>query len=77
MIPKIIAIAGGSGSGKSTVAFALKDKYPDKISIVHLDDYQLHGENRSKVPFLDGIRNWDPDVIDWWSLITDSKTQSW
>ena len=71
---KIIAIAGGTGAGKSTVAYALADKYPEKISILHLDDYQWHGENRVKVPLFNGIRNWDhPDVIDWNALIIDLK----
>lgn len=74
MSSKLIAIAGGTGAGKSTVAFALHDKYPDKISIVHLDDYQWHGENRSKVPIHDGIRNWDhPDAVDWEALVSDLK----
>lgn len=74
MPSKLIAIAGGTGAGKSTVAYALADKYPDKISIVHLDDYQWHGENRSKVPVHNGIRNWDhPDAIDWEALISDLK----
>ena len=72
MTPKLIAIAGGTGAGKSSLAFALMDAYPDKISIVHLDDYQWHGVNRSNVPIYHGMRNWDhPDAIDWVSLIGD------
>ena len=74
MHPKIIAIAGGSGAGKSTVAFALADKYPNKVSILHLDDYHWHGENRVKTPFHEGIQNWDcPESIDWESLLRDLK----
>lgn len=39
MNSKLIGIAGGSGSGKSTVAINLCKKYPGKFSLIHLDDY--------------------------------------
>ncbi len=37
----IIGIAGGSGSGKSTFAKRLFEKYPDKITMVSCDNYYL------------------------------------
>ena len=74
MTPKIIAIAGGTGAGKSTVAFALRDKYPDKISIVHLDDYHPVGARRAIVPMMAGMQNWDhPEALEWDALIVDLK----
>jgi len=36
----IIAIAGGSGSGKSTIAYKLEDAYPQIFEVLNLDDYQ-------------------------------------
>ena len=74
MSPKFIAIAGGTGSGKSTLAYALADKYPNKIGILHLDDYHWQGEDRKQTPRHEGMRNWDhPDAIDWKSLIADMQ----
>jgi len=74
MISTFIAIAGGTGAGKSTVAFALQDKYPERIGIIHLDDWQKHGERRVAVPVLDGVQNWDhPNAIEWNELIGDLK----
>ncbi len=64
-----IWIAWGSGSGKSTVAYSLKDKYPDLIEIVHFDDYQREEQD---VPFFEGMRNWDhSDAINFGSLYRD------
>ena len=36
---KILAITGGSGSGKSTVLNGLKDHFGDRLSMLSLDDY--------------------------------------
>lgn len=69
MKPYLIAIAGGSGSGKSTLAFALMDKYPNKISIIHLDDYH---KKPDEVQELEGVKNWDsPQAIDFEKLCKD------
>ena len=35
----IIGIAGGSGSGKSTITQLLKDKFGDDVSVIRHDDY--------------------------------------
>jgi len=44
----VIGIAGGSGSGKSTFAKRLKDRFPDDIALVSCDNYYLA---RSDMPF--------------------------
>lgn len=44
----VIGIAGGSGSGKSTFAKRLKDRFPDDIALVSCDNYYLA---RSEMPF--------------------------
>jgi len=37
----VIGIAGGSGSGKSTFAQRLKDRFPENIALVSCDNYYL------------------------------------
>lgn len=69
----VIAIAGGSGSGKSTVSYRLVDTYPDIFEVVNLDDYQKLKDDPD-LPKIDGMINWDhPDVIRWSDLLTDIK----
>lgn len=61
MKPIFIGIAGGTGSGKSTLCAALQDKYPDKIGLIQLDDYF---KPLADVPKLEGHINWDhPDAL--------------
>ncbi len=38
-MPKLLGIAGGSGTGKSTLSISLVQKYPTIFGLVHLDDY--------------------------------------
>lgn len=67
--PFFVGIAGGSGSGKSTLAVALAKQYPDRIAIVHLDDYETP---KSSIPMLDGFLNREhPDAIDFDALHRD------
>jgi uridine kinase len=71
---EVICIAGGSGTGKSTVSYALEDKYPDVIEVLNFDDYQKVGQKDS-LPILGGMVNWDhPDAIRWNDLISDLKS---
>lgn len=44
----VIGIAGGSGSGKSTFAKRLKERFPEDIALVSCDNYYLA---RSEMPF--------------------------
>ncbi len=53
---KIVGIAGGSGSGKSSLTVKLYKKYEDKCSLVSLDDYFVPKE---QAPLLSGFINWD------------------
>lgn len=70
--PYFIGIAGGSGSGKSTLAVALAKKYPDVITIVHLDDY---GSKKENIPVLNGFLNREhPDAIRFDDLYHDLQT---
>ena len=39
--PFVIGIAGGSGSGKTTFARRLKERFPDQIAMVSCDNYYL------------------------------------
>lgn len=65
---KVLGIAGGSGSGKTTVAIYLHTAYPGRIALLHLDDYYKKPED---VPTVGGRRNWDhPD-----SLMFDELTR--
>ena len=69
-----VGITGGSGSGKSTLCNALKNKYPDKIEIMHLDDYfKLKNER----PVVGDIVNSDhPDSLDFDKLVYDLERLS-
>lgn len=70
MKPFMVGIAGGSGTGKSTLAYTLRDKYPEKIAILRFDDYQM--EDERSVPVFGGFRNWDhPDCIEFEKLLKD------
>lgn len=42
--PFVIGIAGGSGSGKTTFAKRLKQRFPDQIAMVSCDNYYLARE---------------------------------
>ena len=59
----VIGIAGGSGSGKSTIVRILRDKFPGSVTVINHDDYykaqhELTYEQRCKT-------NYDcPDAFD-------------
>jgi uridine kinase len=67
--PIFIGIAGGSGSGKSALCNILKNKYPDKIEVIHLDDYFKPRAERPKVENL--INSDHPDSINFLELAKD------
>lgn len=70
---KIIGIAGGSGSGKSTISYALMDSDPDRFEVINIDDYHRH-RDESSLPMLHGMINWDhPDIMQWDKLISDIR----
>lgn len=74
MKPIFIGIAGGTGAGKSTICYALLDKYPNTVGLVELDDYF---KSSGEVPKLDGLENWDhPESLHLDRLASDLKALS-
>lgn len=59
----VIGIAGGSGSGKSTFAQRLKERFPEDVALVSCDNYYLR---RDEMPFEERKRmNYDsPDAFE-------------
>ena len=71
----VIGIAGGSGSGKSTFAKRLKDRFPGEIAVVSCDNYYLR---RDHMPFEERkLQNYDsPEAFEFDLMIrqiTDLK----
>ncbi|MBA4072766.1 MAG: uridine kinase [Gemmatimonas sp.] len=69
MKPLIIGIAGGTGSGKSTVAKRIAEAMPASVAFLDMDAYYRHFEQLT----LDERRkvNWDhPDAFDLDLLVT-------
>ena len=65
----IIGIAGGGGSGKTSIAKAIQETLETKTLLIHLDDWRI--EDQSNGPFntspSNGIRYFDfshPDSVD-------------
>lgn len=64
-----IAIAGGSGAGKSSLARAFVDAHTEQTSILHLDDYR---KEKELLPRVGAFINWDhPNTIYWDQLVAD------
>jgi uridine kinase len=66
---KVIGITGGSGAGKSTLCNALKNKYPDRIELLQLDDYLKPREEKPKVGDL--VNSDHPDSLYFDKFILD------
>lgn len=59
--PYIVALAGCSGAGKTTLAWALQDHFGPQCSLLQLDDYF---KPSAQVPMLGSFKNWDhPDAL--------------
>ena len=67
---KIVALTGGSGSGKSTILNGIRDHFGDDITILSLDDYY---HPVSEIPVDDkGETNFDlPEAIIYDNLVRD------
>ena len=71
--PIIIAIAGGTASGKTTIAKNLEEVIRESKSVVRLelDNYYME-EAQAKEQFKSRIVNWDdPRTIDWDRVVSD------
>ena len=71
----VIGIAGGSGSGKSTFAQRLKERFPGEVAVVSCDNYYLR---RDDMPFEERkLQNYDsPEAFEFDLMIrqiTDLK----
>jgi len=68
----LIGIAGGSGSGKTTVALKIKEKVGEDILILDMDSYY---KDHSHIPFEERVKiNYDhPDAFDFPLLINHLK----
>jgi len=69
---KIVALTGGSGSGKSTVLNGLREHFGGEVTILSLDDYY---RPKNELPKDDqGETNFDlPEVINYDDLIRDIR----
>lgn len=69
MKTSIVGVSGGSGAGKTTLSEKLLEKYPDKVTLLQLDDYFY---SREKLPILHNEPNFDhPDAVNFDKLIHD------
>ena len=72
---KIIGVGGGSGSGKTSLARSLVEKYTDKFDMISLDKYKKVSEDISNLPRVKGLIDWDhPTTNNWGKLLKDIKT---
>ncbi|MAU76218.1 MAG: uridine kinase [Crocinitomicaceae bacterium] len=70
---KIVALTGGSGSGKSTVLNGLREHFSGEVTILSLDDYY---RPKNELPKDDqGETNFDvPEVINYDDLLRDMRS---
>ena len=68
----VIGIAGGTGSGKTTVTNKLKEYFGDDVSIIYHDSYY---KRHDEMPFEERVKlNYDhPDAFDTGLMIQDLK----
>lgn len=66
---KFIGITGGSGAGKSSLCNILKNKYPDKIECISLDDYFKPVSDKPRVGNI--INHDHPDSLYFDKLVQD------
>ena len=72
MASVIIGIAGGTGSGKTTLTRLLKNKFSEKVSVVYHDSYYKRNDS---IPFEERKKiNYDsPAAFDTDMMIEDLK----
>lgn len=70
--PFVIGIAGGTGSGKTTLAISLYKRDQNNRALLHLDDYF---KKAPEVPILNGFINWeDPSSLRFDDLYRDLES---
>lgn len=67
---KIVAVTGGSGSGKSTILDSIRGHFADRVSVLSLDDYYRSSEEIGVDE--NGQTNYDlPEAINHLDLLCD------
>ena len=68
----VIGIAGGTGSGKTTLTVRLKEKFGEDVSVIYHDNYY---KSHSDMPFEERKKlNYDhPDAFDTQRMVEDLK----
>ena len=68
----VIGIAGGTGSGKTTLTVRLKEKFGEDVSVLYYDNYY---KSHSDMPFEERKKlNYDhPDAFDTQRMVEDLK----
>lgn len=59
----LIAIDGGGGAGKSTLAQKLKEVDEEHVSVIHMDDFYKPSEQRNQVNDSEIGGNWDCERV--------------
>lgn len=59
----LIAIDGGGGAGKSTLAQKLKEVDTENVSVIHMDDFYKPSEQRKHVSDSEIGGNWDCERV--------------
>lgn len=71
----LIAIDGGGGAGKSTLAQKLKEVDAENVSVIHMDDFYKPSEQRKHVTDSEIGGNWDCERVKAQVLVPLSTNQ--
>lgn len=71
----LMAIDGGGGAGKSTLAQKLKEVDPENVSVIHMDDFYKPSELRKHVTESEIGGNWDGERVKEQVLVPLSNNQ--
>lgn len=58
----VIAVTGGSGSGKTVISEFLQKKYPNHVTILPVDLFEKQQTEELEKACIGGVINWDDPV---------------